>query len=241
MDNQEKELISHCRKCGGERHHAMCAEKFTNWKDKVAEGIFIDGGDKYSIVECCGCKTVTFVHRHWFSEDDELTDDGYRLIVHNDLYPPAPTRKKPEWNLGFFWGMPVKQSWIMDLHDDIHKAIVLKAHSLAAMGIRAIVDCIVTEQAGNSGTFEQKLNSMFEQNLIEKTQIDVIYAAFDAGSAAAHRGYSPELESINILLDIAENLLEQIYIIPIRRQHEAKKATIFNSRTPKRSQPNKAS
>jgi hypothetical protein len=241
MDNSKKSIMSHCRKCGGNRHHSVYAEKVVLWEEEVDKGIFIDGVNAYLIAECDGCKTVTFVHRHWFSEDTEHTVDGSRPVIHYDLYPPAPTRKKPEWNLGFFWGMPVNQFWIIQLHEDIYKAIALKSHSLAAMGIRTIVDWIVTKEAGDFGTFKQKLIRMSEKTLISETQIEVILAAFDAGSAAAHRGYSPELASINTLLDIAENLLEQIYIIPMKRALEAKKAKELNVRTPKRPHSNNAS
>jgi hypothetical protein len=225
--------MSYCRQCGGERHHSVVAEKTRPWSEHDG-GIY--GGNTWSIVECGGCHTVTFVHTHWFSEDCELTDDdGWTPIVHVDLYPPAPSRKMPEWvRVHALLCLPRDHLWIVKLHADIYAAIGLESYSLAAMGTRAIVDFIVTSKAGDKGNFMDKLNRMREQSLITETQVGVIFAVFDAGSAAAHRGHSPTREDVYTQLDITESLLERIYIEPSRQRKQAEAAAVLKSRTPQR-------
>lgn len=238
MDEEKKELISYCRQCGGDRHHSTIAEKARSWNDHDSP---ICGSDTWSIVECGGCHTVTFVHSHWFSEDYELSDDGPAPIAHRELYPPAPTRKMPEWGFDAFLCLPADARWIIQLHRDIYAATGMKSYALAAMGTRAIVDFVVTSKAGDEPNFKKKLNRLLEQKLITETQVEVIDAAFDAGSAAAHRGYSPTEQDVYTLLEITESLLEHIYFSPVRRKRQAEAAATLKSKTPPQRQRTKKS
>jgi hypothetical protein len=99
------------------------------------------GNDTWSIVECLGCNNITFIHSHWFSEDYEMTPDGPVPVVYRDLYPPAPTRKPPEWGIDFLLGLSMDDQWVVKLHEDIYSAVGIGAYTLAAMGTRTIVDC----------------------------------------------------------------------------------------------------
>ena len=227
-DKEKNETMSYCRRCGGERHHSIIAQETRYWREEDAP---VDGSDTWSIVECGGCSTVSFVHTHWFSEDCDLTDDGWIAIVHRDLYPPTPSRKMPEWGTYALLCLPAN---LAKLHSDIYATIGLGAYALAAMGTRAIVDFIVTAKAGDKGNFMDKLNRMQEERLITVIQVGVIFAAFDAGSAAAHRGHSPTQEEVYTQLDITESLLQQIYIDPARQRRQAEAAATLKSKTPQR-------
>jgi hypothetical protein len=78
------------------------------------------------------------------------------------------------------------------------------------------------------------LDRLKESNLITAAQVDVIFAAFDAGSAAAHRGHSPKAEEVSIMLSIAETLFEQIFIHPMKHRKQAEDAAKLRSKTPQR-------
>ncbi|MGE5504148.1 MAG: DUF4145 domain-containing protein [Actinomycetota bacterium] len=227
----KKELLSYCRQCGGDRHHSVVAETTRTWDDEHAP---VYGGDTWAILECGGCRTITFAHNHWFSEDFDWDESGPVPTIHRDLYPPAPPRKMPEWGVDGYICYNIGDLWVSKLHQDVYSAIGLKAFSLAAMGTRAIVDFVVTSKAGDSGDFRAKLRRLCGQGLITETQVEVIYAAFDAGSAAAHRGYNPAQEDVFTLLDITESLLHQIYIAPLQRDRQAKAAEDLKARTPPR-------
>jgi hypothetical protein len=143
----DKGLMSYCRGCGGARHHVTLSEHAFPWSDDDTP---IDGNDIWSVTQCAGCRTVTFCHTHWFSEDQEPTDDGseIRTIVHRDLYPPAPPRRKPEWGTEMFLAFSFNDRWVRSLHEDIYAALGMKAYSLAAMGIRTLVDFVISSKGG---------------------------------------------------------------------------------------------
>jgi hypothetical protein len=229
-DQAETEL-SFCRRCGGDRHHTVIAKKERHWSDNEAQ---IDGSDTWSILECRGCQNITFVHIHWFSEDLTIGDEGPEPIVHRDLYPPSPPRPLPEWASELWLALKHEDRWVVKLHSDIYTALGSGALSLAAMGTRAIVDFVVTSKVGDAGVFTKKLERMHNKVLITDVQAEIIRAAFDAGSAAAHRGYIPTQEDVYTLLDITETLLRQIYIDPMRQKRQAEAAAALKTNTPQR-------
>jgi uncharacterized protein DUF4145 len=227
MPETEKIEQSYCQRCGGDRQHTVVATKHGYWSNEDAA---IDGSDTWSIVECRGCGNVTFVHEHWFSEDTE--PDG-RPIHYRDLYPPPPPRSKPEWASAMLWrALSREDQWLAKLYDDIYSALATEAFSLTAMGIRTIVDFVVTSQAGDTGSFAKKLKRVRAAGLITETQQEILSAAFDVGSAAAHRGYSPARKDVHTLLDIAEALLRQVYIEPMLQRDHAEAATELKKKTP---------
>jgi hypothetical protein len=227
-----KIIKSYCRQCGGERNHSILVTTSKDYSDDE-----VSGNDTWSVLECCGCETVTFEHSHWFSEDYEYNEPGYiEVNVYRDLYPPAPTRKLPEWGINILMSVAMDQLWVFHLHADIYKAIGLKSYMLAAMGTRTIIDHVVTWKAGlgDGAFFKKKLEKMFDLELIKKQQLETIYAAFDAGSAVSHRGHTPTEEDVFTLLDIAEEMMQKFFIAPVREAEQAEKAAKLKARTPQR-------
>ena len=123
------------------------------------------GGEGWAVVECCGCRTRTFLHERWFSEDT-VEDQGPEPIVHRTVYPPAPTRKMPEWSHDQFimLDVPPNDAWVFKLHQDVYAAIGLGSLHLSAMGVRAIVDHIVTWKAGDVGAFLEPVREHIESS-----------------------------------------------------------------------------
>lgn len=236
MAKAGKQELSYCRQCGGDRTHAILADKLVSWADEDAG---VDGGDIWAIDQCGGCQTITFVHRRWFSEElDYNSDSDYPTpVMHRKLYPPAPRRKMPEWGHDLAT-IPMGEMWIVTLLEEIYEAAGLEAYTLVAMGARAIIDHIVTSRAdGNS--FKAKLGVLVAQTLITVSQSEVISTAFDAGSAAAHRGHRPTESDVFLLLDVAENLIDQFYVLPTRQERQAEAAASLKARTPQRSHAKK--
>jgi hypothetical protein len=237
MSNTAKQEIKvFCRQCGGDRYHSTVAKKVDAWSEEDAP---ICGAETWAIVECCGCRTLTFLRERWFSEDTVEADHGPEPIVHRDIYPLGPARKLPEWSNDPFilLDVPSNDAWIFNLHQDVYAAIGLRSLRLSAMGIRAIVDHIVTWKAGDVGAFLDKLERMRDLGVISSPQVHVIFSAFDAGSAAVHRGYDPELQDIYIMLDIAEALIGQFYVGPVMEKRREVAASELKKNTPPRRKP----
>ena len=225
-----KEVKSFCRKCGGDRHQRVLFDKTISWSDDESP---VSGGDSWLTLQCGGCHEIAFVHEHWFSEDYDITDRGMETIVHRDLYPPAPRRKAIDHDDLFLY-LNIDEHWVASLMQDIYSAAGMSAYALAAMGARAVIDHLVTSRSGLDSSFPKKAAELERQGLISQIQKDVLIAAFDAGSAAAHRGFKPSDTDFNILLDITESLLFHICILPGRAKKQASDAQKLRANTPPR-------
>ena len=65
-----------------------------------------------------------------------------------------------------------------------------------------------------SARSNQKLKQLEGLGVISSHNREVLSAALDVGSAAAHRGRAPRIEEVNAVMDIVENLLHAVYVLP---------------------------
>lgn len=173
------------------------------------EGVgHINWSDRYEMLECAGCETVSLRQTHWFSEEPDLE------VTH---YPPAVSRRMPQWRYKTIYR-------VADLMGEVYAALHSDSRSLALMGARTIVDLVLVDKVGDEGSFGAKLQKLESQGFIGKQGRLILETALDAGSAAAHRAYKPSTEHLNQVMDIVENLLEAVYVLE-RAAVEIRKAT----------------
>jgi hypothetical protein len=157
----------------------------------------INWTDTYEMLECCGCETVTMRHTYWFSENPELEIK---------YYPPPISRPKPSWKIK----LPLD---LRTLLDEVYAALHLDSRRLVAMGARTLMDMVLLDKVGDQGSFKEKLERMEKGGYVSQKNRSFLVAALDAGSAAAHRGFSPKRDDIERIMDIVENLLQAVYVL----------------------------
>ncbi len=200
-----KEIQAHCNNCGGDRTHRVLYIERKYWDDQC-----IDGGDKYELVKCCGCGSLKLRHEEWCSDDDR--DEDGNVIPHVSYYPPAVFRPKPRWFHDLMLKVPWNDANIYDLLSEIYVALQNDQRSLAAMGIRAILEKIMIEKCGDSGSFLGNIKEFEKQGYVSRIQRERLETILEAGHAAIHRLYKPTKEDLITLVDISESLVESIYI-----------------------------
>jgi hypothetical protein len=147
--------------------------------------------------ECCGCKSVVVKRTHMFSEWDD---------PEVSFFPPPASRIKPDW----YHKIPHKMQPILS---EIYNSLDADTRALPLMGARALLDMVMVDKVGDAGSFVGKLKELESQGFISQKNREVLEAALDAGHAAAHRGYVPELADVHSVMDIVENLLQAIYVL----------------------------
>ncbi len=96
--------------------------------------------------------------------------------------------------------------------DEVSLAIDADARTLAAMGLRAVVDMACNDVLGDIGGFDKKLAALRGSERITGAQERTLANALELGHAAAHRGHIPTHKGIALLRDIVEHLLKQLYL-----------------------------
>lgn len=130
--------------------------------------------------------------RSWDSESMETSEE---------FYPPEVSRQKPAWAKT----LPEEYG---ELIDEVYAALHANSGALALMGARALIDMFMTKRVGDIGGFERKLEKLVTEGFLSTKNKEVLDAAIDAGSAAAHRGHKPSKSDVGRVMDIVENVLQ---------------------------------
>lgn len=221
MADEPATSSEHCNTCGTITNHVVehCSQR--DWADILDEkrGIGIDGWDRWETMRCLGCDTVHLKHKWYFSEEF----DGYgNRVVHTEHSPARLIRRKPVWRgVGFNFSPNVVG--FSALIDEIYLALGHQSYRLAAMGIRALAERVMIDQVGDKGNFAKNIEAFFEAgHVAPRLQKAFEETLIEAGHAAMHRGFDPDIDTIETLMDIIEPLIDDIYYKPARTQKAAK-------------------
>ena len=125
-------------------------------------------------------------------------------------YPPEIARGRPSW-----WS-ELPDGSIRELLEEVYSAVVHDNTRLAAMGIRALIEQIAIEKATSlpNSSFPNKLRMLVAEGLIAAKSQPALEQVLELGHAAIHRGHRPHMIPLVQCLDIVENMLEAIYVLP---------------------------
>jgi len=204
----EKMFKSHCNTCGRETNHDVLHNETRSRTEKVDEDTAIDWGSHYKMVCCAGCDTVSLRMDSWFSE---ACDENGQPEIETQYYPPKIFRPKPAW-LSDTEHSPNCCSAVRELLVEVYVSLQNNCPRAAAMAVRALLEHLFISTCGDKGTFGNNLNAFQEAGHISPTQRDFLLTVLDAGHATIHRGFKPSRQELAIIVDIAENLVELLYI-----------------------------
>jgi hypothetical protein len=190
----------HCNSCQRKTLHELLCE--TN-EEEVPDPSFPDlkARTKFEVLQCCGCKEV--VLRRSVEEDIPFDEP---MVAY---FPPLVSRRPPVWlHLRAF------PRELRSVFEEIYRSLDANNRLLPMMGARTLIDMLMVEKVGDLGTFDEKLKKLEALGVISLRNREVLAAALDVGSAAAHRGHTPNSDDVNAVMDIVENLLHAVYVLP---------------------------
>lgn len=205
---EPKVVKAHCNRCKDDRNAFVRATHTVGGSDEE-----VSWSDTFDILECCGCEKMNVRHERWFSEWDsiELDSSGNTRMVpgiKTTYWPPPIKRTKPEWSSEITDGV------LRMLFDELYVALSSDLLVLSTIGARTLFDRASFLQVGDPpGGFVGKMQAMQDAGHISTREKDILEAMTDAGSASAHRGYSPTFEQLTAIVDILENYIERAYIL----------------------------
>jgi len=199
---------SHCNTCGRETNHHVLHNETRSRTEKVDEDTVIDWGSHYKMVCCAGCDTVSLRIDSWFSE---ACDENGQPEIETQHYPPKIFRPKPTWlfESGHSLNCPPA---VQELLAEVYVCLQNNCPRSSAMAVRALLENIFVSTCGDKGSFTGNLDAFQEAGHISQTQRDFLDTVLDAGHATIHRGFKPSRQDLATIVDIAENLIELLYI-----------------------------
>jgi hypothetical protein len=214
---------AHCNECEGEKNHELLHQAKKEWQEEVDHDYGgEDGWIKYQMLQCCGCESVTFRHQRYYSGDrcSHTDDDG----ITETYYPPAISRKEPEW-LSQVSFDPEYGHFVKEALTDIYTAIHNGSFWLACMGTRSLLEHVMIEMVGDHGSFTKNINAFFDAGHITPKHKDYLVTVVDAGHASTHRGWKPNTKQLNIMMDVAESIIQSLYVLQHKIEGNGDKQT----------------
>jgi hypothetical protein len=206
---------AHCNTCSSQTNHFILHSAKREWREEVDDGHYLNETALYDMVQCCGCDEIKLKVRAFGPWPDCETD----------YYPPAIFRRRPDWmhqlQLDSFSG-GVKES-LASLLGEVYRALQNNMPRLAVMGVRAVLEVVMTDKVGDNQSFAKNLEKFTKEGYIGTRQADRIMAVLDAGGAAIHRGYEPTTADVISMVNLTENLVESIYFHDDSIQEVAKR------------------
>jgi hypothetical protein len=134
---------------------------------------------------------------------NDLTEDWDSVVY----FPPAVSRHPPSWTHEC-------PSDVKEVMDEVYRSLDANNSRLPMMGARTLVDMLMVDKVGDTGTFVEKLRKLEALGVVSLNNRELLSAALDVGHAAAHRGHAPNADDVNAVMDIVENLLHSVYVLP---------------------------
>lgn len=190
----------HCNRCRNRTLHALLCKTVEKELEEFDDIPPIEWETTFEMLQCCGCREV-ILRRTVDADipwDNEVT-----------YFPPAVSRQLPSWqhNESF----PEELRAVLQ---EVYRSLDANNRLLPMMGARTLIDMLMVEKVGDVGTFGDKLKKLEALGFISSHNREVLSAALDLGSAVSHRGHVPNPEDANAVMDIVENLLHAVYVLP---------------------------
>ena len=200
----DKERKVACLECDTETYHKVIHS--VNTFDSGDWGV---AWNDYEIIICQGCRAVSF--RKASGTDDIIGVDEEGKPVYDEHVELFPSRVRGRKKLRYDYDLPPN---IRKIYDETHKAISGGQPILAGIGIRTLVEAVCMEKNTTGKNLEEKIDSLVKIGLLTKDGAEILHKTRIYGNEAAHKTIPIKDEDLGILMDIAENLLENAYILP---------------------------
>jgi hypothetical protein len=192
-----------CPECGPRRWANIVQSYQFRVEDEFSKK-WVDGN--YYILQCCGCDEVYFQSIVVDPSDDS---ENIEFVVN---WEPAPRhrRAQPSW----INDLRLKDYTLWRLLSDAYEARDRELSVFAAIGVRTIIDRS-SEILGvdPEKSFNQNISKLLEDGYISSKDKEVISTLTNAGSAAAHRGWRPDISQLDVMLSIVENFIQRAFIL----------------------------
>jgi hypothetical protein len=204
---REKEHRLPCGECDRETKHSVL-ESAT--QERNVPGSEFRIVEKYQIVQCKGCETITFrISR--INTQDSVWDEATDSEIHHERIELYPNRVAGRHKLR---ESPILSFEVGGIYDETHRALCGNQPILAGIGMRALIEAVCMEKGAKGGNLRDKIDALVGMGILTPNAAQILQTLRGLGNAAAHQVKPPDERALNIAMDVVEHLLRDVYILP---------------------------
>lgn len=216
-----KEIEIQCRQCSlATDHKVLCSAEMTGSDSHM------NWGTSYEIIQCLGCKTVSFRTESGSSEDfhhyhDEYGNEQIEYSTTEKQYPQGRKISAGISGLDAF-SLPEK---VRVIYFETSQALTTDQPVLTGIGLRALIETVCKDKSASGKDLFNQINDLVEKKLLTPARADVLHQIRALGNTAAHEVKPHSSEQLALAMEVLDHLLEEVYVLP------AKTARVFLPRT----------
>lgn len=207
-----------CSSCDLKTNHVVVKSVENYWSQSDYSSYEISGLEKFEIVKCQGCENYSFRLTTSNSEDvtyDERTGE-IEYLEDEHIYPNRLEGRK---QLHSAYYLP---SEIQSIYKETHGALCSKSNILAGAGIRTIAESVCKEKGAQGANLEKKIDNLSTKGVLTSQEAATLHSTRILGNRTVHEIIAPTDEELDVAMDIVENIIKTVYIIP-RKAERLKK------------------
>lgn len=207
-------MKSICSKCNIATNQLLIAEKKVEssgnqgwWEDK-----------KYQIIQCHGCDSITFriltnnPQIEYFAEQENIEHQWRQ-----ELFPARTTKTILAKR---YKSLP---PIISEIYKETIEAINKELFILSGAGVRALIEAICNDKAvspmKHQRSLNEKLKSLVQNGYTTDANAKILSDIKLLGNKALHEFTEPTFSQLKTAIEIIENILDNIYEIPIKAKN----------------------
>lgn len=207
--NQGQEIEIPCPQCNVKTYHLIKLDLMHYGNEEI------QWEADYQIVQCQGCKNISYRTAGWCSEDYDYYQDGsVHYNVAEELYPP-----RTEGKVGIVDTHLIPKD-VRRIYKETLLALQSKQPVLSGIGLRALVEAVCKHQNAKSKGIYNKINELVPMGILTKNSADILHKIRTLGNDAAHEVKPHDSSQLWLAMEIIENMLEAVYIIPKKVKDE---------------------
>lgn len=208
---QDEEHSLPCINCTGKTTHKVLASVDVRG-DEGEVSWWIDN----QIVQCLGCRTVSFREASSNSEDYyPISHDTYEYNVVEMLYP-----SRVEGIKGLGKEIYYLPSDVRRIYNETLMALSSQSPVLAGIGLRVLLETVCKEKNATGQDLFRKIDSLVSKGTLTPASAAILHKIRTLGNAAAHEVKPHSEKQLGLAMDIVEHLLKDVYILPKQVESE---------------------
>jgi hypothetical protein len=192
-----------CRTCKGLRNHQELYQKELTEADEFDYFIW---SDKYCVIECLGCNTISFLKIYGDTEMRYTDEYGRSDYYFNEEIFPLYLEKGYELDKNYF---PIS---IRNIYGETISAFRANLFILTAAGLRAIIEALCNHLKIRADDLSVRIDLLHKKGHLTLNESKRLHSIRFLGNDALHEMVLPKKEQLNLLLEIVNHLLSNLFI-----------------------------
>ena len=165
----------------------------------------------YQILECQGCKGVSF--REVDSNSEDIEQVGPEEYRHTEF-----VRNFPQVDINFSQldHQELLPNSVLEIYEETWASIISGQKIISAIGIRSLVEAVCKEKSAEGGNLKQKITDLKTKGLLTESGHDILHSLRIMGNRSAHEIEPSTKKELQVAMEAVEHLLNSVFILPER-------------------------